>query len=62
MVVQASNPSTPVAEAEVEGQRQRGRGRWISEFEASLVYSVSSRTARATQRNSVLITWKRREM
>jgi hypothetical protein len=27
------------------------RGRWISEFEASLVYRVSSRTARATQRN-----------
>jgi hypothetical protein len=31
-------------EAEAEG---------ISEFEASLVYRVSSRTARATQRNSV---------
>ena len=33
-----------------------GRDRWISEFEASLVYRVSSRTAtaRATQRNSVL--------
>jgi hypothetical protein len=30
-----------------------GRGRQISEFEASLVYRVSSRTARATQRNSV---------
>jgi hypothetical protein len=29
----------------------RGRGRWISEFEASLVYRVSSRTARAIQRN-----------
>jgi hypothetical protein len=28
-----------------------GRGRWIAEFEASLVYRVSSRTARATQRN-----------
>ena len=26
----------------------------MSEFEASLVYRVSSRTARATQRNSVL--------
>jgi hypothetical protein len=26
-----------------------GRGRWISEFEASLVYNVSSRTARATR-------------
>jgi hypothetical protein len=32
----------------------RGRGRRISEFEASLVYRVSSsRTARATQRNPV---------
>jgi hypothetical protein len=31
-----------------------GRGRWISEFEASLVYRVSSRTARATKRNTVL--------
>jgi hypothetical protein len=30
-----------------------GRGRWISEFEASLVYKVSSRAARATQRNPV---------
>jgi hypothetical protein len=31
-------------------ERQR---RWISEFEASLVYRVSSRTAKATQRNPV---------
>jgi hypothetical protein len=30
-----------------------GRGRRVSEFEASLVYRVSSRTARATQRNPV---------
>ena len=30
-----------------------GRGRRISEFEASLVYRKSSRTARATQRNPV---------
>jgi hypothetical protein len=29
------------------------RGRHISEFKASLVYRVSSRTARATQRNPV---------
>jgi hypothetical protein len=42
MVAHAFNPSTG-----------GGRGRWISEFEASLVYKVSSRTARATQRNSV---------
>jgi hypothetical protein len=30
-----------------------GRDRQISEFKASLVYKVSSRTARAIQRNSV---------
>jgi hypothetical protein len=30
-----------------------GRGRWISEFEARLIYKVSSRTARAIQRNPV---------
>jgi hypothetical protein len=30
-----------------------GRGRQISEFEASLVYKVSSRTARAIERNPV---------
>jgi hypothetical protein len=30
-----------------------GRGKQISEFKASLVYKVSSRTARATQRNLV---------
>jgi hypothetical protein len=35
-------------------QHLGGRGRWISEFEASLVYRVSSRTAKATQRNPVL--------
>jgi uncharacterized protein (DUF2252 family) len=31
-----------------------GRGRQISDFQTSLVYRVSSRTARATQRNPVL--------
>jgi hypothetical protein len=30
-----------------------GRGSWIFESEASLVYRVSSTTARATQRNPV---------
>jgi hypothetical protein len=30
-----------------------GRGRQISEFEASLVYKLSSRAARAIQRNPV---------
>jgi hypothetical protein len=38
-----------------------GRGRWISEFEASLVYRVSSRTARATQRNPVSKNQKRKK-
>ena len=31
-----------------------GRERWISEFEANLIYKVNSRTAKATQRNPVL--------
>jgi hypothetical protein len=44
VVADAIIPSTWEAEA---------RGRRISEFEASLVYRVSSRTARATQRNPV---------
>jgi hypothetical protein len=35
------------------GGRGRGRGRQISEFEASMVYTVGFRTARATQRNTV---------
>jgi hypothetical protein len=30
-----------------------GRGRWISEFKARLLYRVSSRTARATKKNLV---------
>jgi hypothetical protein len=38
-----------------------GRGRWISEFEASLVYKVSSRTARAIQRNPVSKNQKKKE-
>jgi hypothetical protein len=42
VVAHAFNPST-----------LGGRGRQISEFEASLIYRVSSRTARATQRNPV---------
>jgi hypothetical protein len=35
-------------------QHLGGRGRHISEFEDSLVYRVSSRTDRATQRDSVM--------
>jgi hypothetical protein len=42
VVAYAFNPST-----------WEGRSRLISEFEASLVYKVSSRTARAMQRNPV---------
>jgi hypothetical protein len=38
-----------------------GRGRWISEFEASLVYRVSSRTARTIQRNPVSKKQKEKE-
>jgi hypothetical protein len=38
-----------------------GRSRWISEFKASLVYRVSSRTARATQRNLVLKNQKKKK-
>jgi hypothetical protein len=38
---------------QLESQHLGGRGRRISEFEASLVYRVSSRTARAAQRNPV---------
>jgi hypothetical protein len=37
------------------------RVRWISEFEASLVYKVSSRKARAMQRNPVSKNKKRKE-
>jgi hypothetical protein len=37
--------------ARLYSQYLGGRGRRISEFEASLVYKVSSRTARVTQRN-----------
>jgi hypothetical protein len=39
-----------------------GRDRQISEFEASLVYRVSSRTARATQRNPVSGKKKKKEI
>jgi hypothetical protein len=35
-------------------QHPEGRGRRIFEFEASLVYSVSSRTANATKKNTIL--------
>jgi hypothetical protein len=42
-------------------QHSGGRGRWISEFEASLVYTVSSRTAKATQTLSQRMKRKRKE-
>jgi hypothetical protein len=34
---------------------------WISEFEASLVYRVSFRTARATQRNPACLGGKKKK-
>ena len=37
----------------LKSQHLGGRGRLISGFKASLVYKVSSRTARAIQRNPV---------
>jgi hypothetical protein len=39
--------------ARLLSQHLGGRGRRISEFKASLVYRVSSRTARTTQRHPV---------
>ena len=47
MVVAALSPLFPVLGV-------WGRGRQISEFKASLVYRASFKTAKATQRNSVL--------
>jgi hypothetical protein len=38
-----------------------GKGRWISEFKASLVYKVSSRTTRSIQRNTVSKDQKKKE-
>jgi len=37
----------------LESQHSGGRGRWVSKFEASVVYRVCSRIARDTQRNPV---------
>jgi hypothetical protein len=37
----------------LESKHSGGRGWQISEFEASLAYRMSSRTARATERNPV---------
>ena len=41
-------PSRAVVAHAFNPQHLGGRGRWISEFEASLIYRGSSRTARAT--------------
>jgi hypothetical protein len=43
----------------LEGKRKQ-KQKWIFEFEASLVYKMSSRTARATQRNPVWKSQKRK--
>jgi hypothetical protein len=47
--------------AHLESQHLGGRGRWISEFKASLVYRVSSRTVKAIQRNPVSKNQKQKE-
>jgi hypothetical protein len=47
--------------ARLLSQHLEGRGRQISEFKASVVYRVSSRTARATQRNRVSIKTKQKQ-
>jgi hypothetical protein len=40
--------------AHLSSHHTGGRGRWISEFKASLIYIGSSGTARAIQRKPVL--------
>jgi hypothetical protein len=45
----------------LQSQHSVGRGRQASEFKASLVYRVSSRTVRATQRNPVSKTNKQQQ-
>ena len=61
----APNPwhSSPVGGggASIQAQHLVSKGRWISEFEASLIYRPSSRTARATQRNPVLKKERKKE-
>ena len=52
-MVRKKKPALGVSGVHLLSQHSGGRGRQISEFEASLVYRVSSRTARATQRNPV---------
>jgi hypothetical protein len=47
--------------AHLKSQHLGGRGRWISEFEVSLVYRVSSRTARAIQSKPVSKNQKRKK-
>jgi hypothetical protein len=46
----------------LESQHLGGRGRQISEFKASLVFKVSSRTAWAIQRNPVSKNQKKKKM
>jgi hypothetical protein len=52
VIMQTKDKSVDLCRA-VVAHALGGRGRWISEFEASLVYKVSSRTASATRRNPV---------
>jgi hypothetical protein len=46
-------PPTVSSAIRLQSQLLGGRGRWISEFKASLFYRVSSKTDRATQRDSL---------
>jgi len=48
------HPMSPVMVANDFIQNLGGRDRQISEFRASLVYRVSSKTARSIERNPVL--------
>jgi hypothetical protein len=43
----------PSGGAHLESWHWLGKGRWISEFKASLIYKWISRTSRAKQRNPV---------
>jgi hypothetical protein len=51
---QQNNQCRRAVVAHVFNQHSEGRGRWTSEFEASLVYRMSSRMVRTTQKNIIL--------
>ena len=47
------SPKTRLGSSDLSSQPWGSRHMWISEFEVILVYKVSSRTAKATQRSPV---------